>query len=142
MHHEAKDRDPVWDCTLIRVMRNHGDTVLSPIYNWTTADIWDYIRQNNIHTNPLYECGYARVGCIGCPLATYKGRLKEFSDYPKYKGMYISAFDRMLLVRKERNMTVEWESGAEVFDWWIEEYKYNVKGQITMDEYMSESIGG
>lgn len=136
MHNEAKDRDPVWDCTLIKIMRSKGDTVLSPIYYWTDADVWNYIRQNNIKTNPLYECGYKRVGCIGCPLATYKGRIKEFSDYPKYKTLYIRAFERMLSVRAEKGLENKWENGQEVFDWWIEEYKHNVRGQITIDDFL------
>ena len=29
-----------------------------------------------------------------------------------------------------------WETGEDVFNWWIEEYKRNVKGQITIDEWL------
>ena len=139
VHREAKElNDPVWDCTLIKVMKTNGDTVLSPIYYWTIDDVWEYIRQNKIKTNPLYECGYERVGCIGCPLATYKGRIKEFSDYPKYKQAYIKAFDRMIEARKQKGLAIKdgWHTGADVFDWWIEEYKHNVKGQMSIDEWM------
>ena len=88
--------------------------------------------------NPLYECGYDRVGCIGCPLANYRTRIKEFSDYPQYKQAYIKSFDKMLAVRRERGLSNrrEWNSGKEVFNWWIEEYKYNVKGQLSIEDYM------
>lgn len=142
VHQEAKDLDPVWDCTLIKVMRDKGDTVLSPIYNWSEIDIWEYIRQNNIKTNPLYECGYKRVGCIGCPLATYKTRLKEFSDYPAYKENYIKAFDRMIIARKNKGLFNKWKSGEEVFDWWIEEHKHNVKGQMSFEDYYGGEMYG
>lgn len=128
--------DSVWDCTLIKSMKEKGSCVVNPIYEWTDSDIWDYIRSEHIITNPLYECGYSRVGCIGCPLATHHHRIKEFQDYPKYKGMYISAFDRMLLERDAKGKINKWKSGEEVFDWWLEEDKYNVKGQITMDEWL------
>lgn len=138
VHNEAKKLDPVWDCKLIETMRNKGTSTVNPIYHWTDKDVWDYIRQEHIETNPLYCKGYDRVGCIGCPLASYKGRLKEFSDYPKYKDAYIKAFDRMLKVRKKRGLDFKFETAQEVFDWWIEEYKYNVKGQITIDEWLGK----
>lgn len=73
-------------------------------------------------SNPLYQCGYKRIGCIGCPMAS-KHRYKEFHDYPKYKLNYIRAFDRMLEHRKERGLTsnVDWSSGENVFKWWMGE---------------------
>ena len=111
-------------------MRKHNETLVNPIYHWNESDIWDYIKQKNIVTNPLYECGYRRVGCIGCPLAQYKQRIKGFIDYPKYKTMYIAAFEKMNETRKEKGLAVKWQTGKEVFDWWIEEYKHNVKGQM------------
>lgn len=127
----------MWDCTLIRKMKAHDDVVVNPIYEWTDEDIWDFIRQENIKTNPLYEKGYHRVGCVGCPMATYKQKLKEFSDYPQYKKAYINAFDKMLKVRKAEgkdDATGKWKDAESVFDWWIEENKHNVKGQLSLFE--------
>jgi phosphoadenosine phosphosulfate reductase len=138
VHKEAMEiNDPLWDCTLIDTMRHHKDTIVNPIYEWTDEDIWDFIRQENIKTNPLYEKGYHRVGCVGCPLATYKQKLKEFSDYPQYKKAYINAFDKMLKVNKAEgkyDATGKWKDAESVFNWWIEENKYNVKGQISLFE--------
>lgn len=123
---------------MIEAMKKKGDTVVNPIYNWTTEDIWEYIKRNKIKQNPLYSCGYERVGCIGCPLASYKGRMKEFSDYPKYKQMYIKAFEQMLKVRIEKGLgsDMEWNNGEDVFLWWIEEYKHNVKGQMSIEDFL------
>lgn len=137
MHQEAKElNDPVWDCTLIKTMRERKDILVNPIYEWTDADVWDYIRQEHITTNPLYERGYHRVGCIGCPLATYSMKMKEFADYPQYKKAYISAFQRMVDARaaegKEQNG--QWSDGQAVFDWWVEEGKHNIKGQMNLFE--------
>lgn len=124
--------DDAWDCTLIKMMKENKDTIVNPIYEWTDKDIWDYIRQEDLKVNPLYSRGYDRVGCIGCPLATHKIREKQFRDYPKYKQMYISAFERMIQERKRRGLECKWETGEEVFDWWMETYKYNVKGQYNL----------
>lgn len=101
--------------------------VVNPIVDWKEEDIWNYIDQENICVNKLYQCGYKRVGCIGCPMAGRKGRLKEFYDFPTFKLNYIRAFDRMLETRKAKNLPTQWESGEEVFLWWIEDK--NVAGQ-------------
>ena len=115
-------------------MKEHEDTIVNPIYEWTDTDIWDYIRAEGIKVNELYAKGYSRVGCIGCPLAGYKQMMKEFSDYPKYKQMYIQAFEKMIAVRKATGKATAWETGEEVFNWWIGEGKHNVKGQMSLFE--------
>lgn len=138
MHREAKElQDPVWDCTLIKLMREHGSCVVNPIYDWTDIDVWDYIRQEKIETNPLYARGYRRVGCIGCPMATYKQVCKEFHDYPAYKMAYINAFQKMIdqYDDEKRKKFNTWQTGEDVFNWWIEKNKHEVKGQyILFDE--------
>lgn len=90
--------------------------VVNPLIDWTEADIWTFINQEHIKTNPLYECGYDRVGCIGCPM-TGKKRYREFADFPKYKDAYIAAFDRMLAARARRGKRSQWKNGQEVFSW-------------------------
>jgi phosphoadenosine phosphosulfate reductase len=135
VHHEAKNRDPVWDCTLIKTMREHGKTVVNPIYEFTDEDLWRYIHENNIELVDLYERGYKRVGCIGCPMATYRQRQKEFADYPRYKGAWIRAFQRMLDKRKAEGKDdgESWKDGQAVFEWWMQKYRYTTKGQLTFD---------
>ena len=104
--------------------------MVNPIIDWTNSDIWYYISENNISYNPLYDMGYQRVGCIGCPMATYKQKCKIFKDFPKYKENYIRAFDRLLETRRRNNNPwifkngKECLTGEELFSWWIEEDKY------------------
>ena len=69
--------------------------IVNPIIDWRDSDVWEYINSENIPTCELYQCGYDRVGCIGCPMAGKK-RYKEFADFPKYKNLYIHAFDQMV----------------------------------------------
>lgn len=106
---------------------------VNPIIDWTHRDVWDYIHSEHIEYNPLYECGYKRVGCIGCPIAN-KRRYKEFADFPTYKRMYIKAFDNMLQVLKEKGVKTTWKSGYDVFLWWMEDE--NIEGQMTIDDYI------
>lgn len=69
-----------------------------------------------------------------------KKREKEFARWPKYKDMYISAFDRMLEERKRRGKMRDsspmWNTGLDVFNWWMQ---YDViPGQMNFDELTSE----
>lgn len=98
--------------------------VVNPIIDWTDNDIWEYAKSEKLCLNPLYDCGFERVGCIGCPLAS-KSRAKEFAAFPKYRDMYISAFARMLEVRKAESKKAgrpdAWESPIDVYHWWMED---------------------
>jgi 3'-phosphoadenosine 5'-phosphosulfate sulfotransferase (PAPS reductase)/FAD synthetase len=116
---EAQGMDEVWDCNLITSAKKQKKLVVNPIIDWTEKDIWDYIHENNIKYNPLYDKGFKRVGCIGCPIAGGKKQELEFSLYPTYKRAYIRAFERMIEARKERGLETQWRTGQEVYDWWI-----------------------
>lgn len=71
-------------------------TLVNPIIDWSDKDIWDYLKDCNCESNPLYQCGFNRIGCIGCPMAADKNRYFEFLRYPKFKNLYIKTFDRMI----------------------------------------------
>lgn len=108
---------------------------VNPIIDWTDADIWEYILSEHISVCELYHCGYDRVGCIGCPMAGKK-RWKEFADFPRYKMLYIHAFDRMIAERKRRGKDPKWKNAEEVFSWWMEDD--NLPGQIELSEFLEE----
>lgn len=83
--------------------------------------MWDYLTDQHVECNPLYCEGWHRVGCVGCPMAG-KARYREFAQYPKYRQMYINAFDRMLAEYQRRGkMDGSWTTGVDVFHWWMED---------------------
>lgn len=90
--------------------------VLNPIVDWTTDEVWEFIREYDVRYCELYDEGYSRLGCIGCPMATKTERLREFERYPKYKENYIRAFQRMV----DNHPGCRWSSGEDVFSWWME----------------------
>lgn len=122
VHRESREiQDPAWDCTLIKTMREHGDTTVNMIYDWTDTDVWDFIKDRQIEINPLYGEGWNRVGCVLCPLAKRSEKTMMCERYPKYKQAYITAFDRMIhddAYRQREGAT--WKTGEDVFDWWLE----------------------
>lgn len=110
--------------------------IVNPIVDWADSDVWDFLKSDTAPpVNPLYAEGWCRVGCIGCPLAKKKGRQAEFARWPRYKQLYINAFDRMMEVRSatQKNRWIDW-NGVDVFNWWME---YDIlPGQVDLFEEM------
>lgn len=97
-----------------------GKRVLNPIIDWNDNEVWDFLGYYNCKNNPLYQCGYKRVGCVGCPMARPKERLRQFAQYPEFQKNYIRAFNRMLENAKQLGKACRaWKTGQDVFDWWI-----------------------
>lgn len=120
--------------------RLQATRVVNPIIDWSDDDVKQFNEDAKKLLNPLYKCGFNRVGCIGCPMAGRHGREAQFLRYPKYKDMYINTFDRMLQERIRRGkMEGTWRSetsGIDIFNWWME---YDIlPGQIDMFNIIEE----
>lgn len=99
-----------------------SNTMVNPIIEWTDTDVWDFLKAHGCKSNPLYECGFKRVGCIGCPMAG-KSRYAQFERWPKYRALYVMAFDRMLEARRRagKKADAQWLNGESVMRWWLGE---------------------
>lgn len=110
-----ESRQMVEHCYLTRKV------TVNPIVDWTDEEVWEFLKHYGCRSNPLYECEFKRIGCIGCPMAG-KTRYTEFERYPKYKENYIRAFDKMLEERERLGKeNKRWRNGYDVFRWWMEE---------------------
>ena len=47
----------------------HGLFKLNPLARWTTAQVWDYLREHHLPYNALHDRGYASIGCAPCTRA-------------------------------------------------------------------------
>lgn len=109
--------------------------VVNPIIDWKDEDVYGFLKDAKAPMNPLYAEGERRVGCIGCPLAGKKFREAEFARWPKYKNLYMLAFQKMLAERKRRGKeTTTWATAEDVFNRWMD---YDVlPGQTSMEDYL------
>lgn len=76
-------------------------TMVNPIVDWEDEDVWaflngDYIREGGVPHCCLYDQGYTRLGCIGCPMTGTRGMTRDLLRYPKYRDHYLRAFQRMV----------------------------------------------
>lgn len=113
-------------------------TLINPIVDWTTEDVWEYL--NNVVKVPhcdLYDEGFKRLGCIGCPLAGVKQQKKQFERWPIYRENYKRAFERMVNrtpIEKRRKFV----DAQATLDWWLQEKaKKPTKGSSEAQEHQT-----
>ena len=76
---------------------DHGGIVkISPLADWTEEMVWEYIKEYNVPTHPLYELGYTSISCMPCtrpvPPGAHprSGRWWWEENAPKECGMHCS----------------------------------------------------
>lgn len=97
--------------------------ICNPIVDWSDNDVWNFIHKENIPYCKLYDEGWKRLGCIGCPLAQDSEREKEFRRWPGYYKQYIRTFEKMLAINRiggdEYKNSTPFLDGQDVMDWWL-----------------------
>lgn len=46
---------------------------MNPLADWSTEQVWEYIRKNGIPYNPLHDRNYVSIGCAPCTRAVGLG---------------------------------------------------------------------
>jgi len=46
----------------------------NPLANWSSRQVWDYIRENNVPFNPLHVQGFVSIGCEPCTRPVLPGQ--------------------------------------------------------------------
>lgn len=102
--------------------RDPAKRYVNPVFMWTRDDIWQYINERRLPYCSLYDEGFTRLGCVGCPMAGPKERERQFERWPGIERAYIAACQHAVDRRIEKGKQSEtlWKSGQEMFDWWME----------------------
>lgn len=64
---KRKERQIVEPC-----YKDETKRYVHPIIDWTTAEVWQFIRQERVPYCGLYDEGFKRLGCVLCPYSTYR----------------------------------------------------------------------
>ena len=92
------------------------------IVDWKDNDVWQYIRSLGLPYCELYDQGYTRIGCIGCPLASYRCKRRDFARYPNHYAAYLNTIRKSLHEKPSKYFGTD----AETFmDWWISNVSIN-----------------
>jgi phosphoadenosine phosphosulfate reductase len=59
--------------TVPKVGEAEGKQKLSPLVDWSKAQVAEYVRKHDVPVHPLYERSYTSIGCGPCTRATQAG---------------------------------------------------------------------
>jgi thioredoxin-dependent adenylylsulfate APS reductase len=58
----------------LEIDHDHGGLAkLNPLADWTHDEVWDYLRDHDVPTHPLYSRGFTSIGCAPCTRPTAPG---------------------------------------------------------------------
>lgn len=76
----------------VRCINGKDSILISPIFDWSEKDVWYFL--NEVAKVPhcsLYDEGWHRIGCIGCPMSSHRQKMIENKRYPHVKRGWIKA---------------------------------------------------
>lgn len=116
----------------VRCINGKDSILISPIFKWTESDVWYFLNKIvNVPHCELYDMGFTRVGCIICPMANKRCKLKNIKMFPHVKRGWIRAIKA---IRSKGLQTCEICSNAD-------EYKDGFKVPPTIKELWGNKIG-
>jgi len=136
---ESAKRSKMWKPFLTT---GRGDVVVAPVVYWTEDDIWRLIKENNIPYCELYDQGWTRIGCVGCP-KNEKARKREFALKPEFESIWKEGAFRCwergqtVLNRKgKRYFVSKFSSPDMLWDWWMTGVNENAETNCIFEEMM------
>ena len=103
-----------------------------PILDWSDQDVVDFIKERGIKIHPLYfrEDGTIdpkrRLGCMCCPLASVKNRVKQFVEHPGMVKAYIRAVQKFRDSHPDSKIVRRYEN---VYEWFVRDVFYDRQWQ-------------
>ena len=119
-----------WDATRSHGRSEQSSWIVNPVLHWLDEDIWQFIRERALPYCSLYDEGFKRLGCIGCPMAGVKEQAREFARWPGFERAWRRAFRRLWerchgqMMTRGKHKGQLWPGlpgitdGNQLFDWW------------------------
>ena len=108
--------------------------LVSPIIHWTERDVWEFLNVNGIPHCGLYDQGYTRIGCICCPMSSYRQKIKEIERWPHVKRNWLKTIQWLI----DNGYINHNFNDAEIgFRWWISGKSFD---KFYADEFMQRKI--
>jgi phosphoadenosine phosphosulfate reductase len=108
------------------VPNRRGGGIVCPICYWTDEDVWQFIRQRMLPYCELYDQGFARLGCVGCPMGGPNSVAREFDRWPRYRALWKRAIVRFWerwhdVPRNDGKprYSAAFASGDAMWEWWL-----------------------
>jgi len=92
--------------------RDRTKRYLNVIVDWTTTDVWQYIKSRNISYCSLYDEGFKRLGCVLCPMK--RDVWRDLKRWPKM----CRAWERAIKASFRPDKT-PFGGPDEYWQWWL-----------------------
>ena len=109
--------------------KRDGEWYVCPIFDWTDADVWEYLNGKGLPHCSLYDEGFRRIGCVCCPLVPSRMRA-DAARWPKTAAMlfrgHCKNWDKAVAAggvttRGTAYRMLEWGSARAAFECWLDE---------------------
>ena len=108
--------------------------LLSPILNWTDADVWGFLNGYSIEHCSLYDEGYKRIGCILCPMSNRKSKVRDIKAFPHVKKKWVATIEKLI---EAGYVGYDLHDPEAMFRWWISGKNFT---QFYAEEYLQQKI--
>lgn len=101
--------------------------LLSPILEWTDADVWAFLALRGVKACHLYQI-QSRIGCIGCPMST--NQRFDLLKYPNVRKAYVNTCQKVIDMNPESKFAKNFKDGKDAVKWWT--------SQMSVKKYIAE----
>ena len=138
---ESARREKLWK--ELTVHNKTGRWILAPVVYWSDEQIWEYIHNENIPYCELYDQGWDRLGCVGCPINPLS-QAREFKRWPKFEAMWKEGCFRIwektqiepLNSRGEPRYWTRFDTPDEMWHWWLTGEHAQIEPNCVFEEMM------
>lgn len=119
--------------TSCRIVKSKHIEQVLPILSWTNQDIYEFIEDRKLKCAPIYYDDFGnfdvnrRLGCMCCPLQSYKKRLAEFRRYPKIALRYIESCK--IYLQNHKNGKAYKKTNGDPYHFFLQDFLPLKKGQ-------------
>lgn len=108
--------------------QNKSKQFLHVIIDWSSNDVWQYIKQENIDYCKLYDEGFKRLGCVLCPMSREVKR--DMDRWPRIARAWERAIKATF--NPDIHGKYSFANAEEYWQWWLD----RDRSAITKDDTM------
>lgn len=98
----------------------NGKRFIHPIIEWSTQEVWEYIKTYKVPYCGLYDEGFKRIGCVCCPFISPEKKLKEIARWPNiYKYQWRSGAELTMKKREREGKKLLFNTVDEQMEFWL-----------------------